>query len=1022
MTDQNKDISTEINEQLDGTTERVERFEVLHPGTYWRAKVDVKSKWSGHDIETGLVMLLKQVRYYENKAHTLIMHNHPLRPEHEYRFLVEEFFETFEHAPDGEQVREREIAKLQAEVAEMQKDLNEAQMNPALLEDFVGKGIEEWREEEAQKARRESEAKGEAQLPATSADVAGMFMEDGVVRTDLGFAMGRGVTVSDVEKMQEVGKVEAKKAELTAKFFENKAVAIANKVRMMTPFFVEKSQVALAKTSEIREDIDEMLKGIASLDLYTGKGVIVEKIAEGKSASPDEKLTLMQRKLMVDEELAVYAPVSMSFDYSNLPEFADELEKSTELRDILLPFPRCVVSMATRRSDLDYGDALANRLYNAENRKVFLLVRDGGNIYLVRSATASHEHTSRLFPTHNEVEDLFKGVDGSTITYKDIAFTDSAKANADKALHYKRFLILLCGLDHREKLFGEFYDEHDTFNFISMDFQEKYFRFVADDEPSTLLGESRPSALEWLKSINQGVQPGSRILALHSELDTQEYVPSNWSNSVHWDPKKIAHLVRGADVYVVKSQNGKMIIKVSSEREGWDVKQTHFNATVDLSAVVRAGDWESFICIDNIFVEDIEYYIHNRESRVRSIRYIRLFKEIAELLRKEDEAQAESIQYLIDTVVQHGIVTEDEANRTVREAVNRYRIKLKGKLLPSVDRKNELNKVLELIQGVGGHSDIILERAKAFVADNNLVPLKITVKGSNTVRIYVDAPEADLIEGFMPGAYRWATCITLKNMKTKLSETGRKLVWLREADEADEARLAEFDGLEGMVHTAEAFATQRVIDNAVKRVTENLAHIRFHWLGNPDMRKENTSLLAIESFENALSKSKMIPQQHVFIPVGFEMFENNPAKIEYIGFYVSYRDLLVRIDELNGNSNIADNYIKWHADKEHAHEVIERAKRERKMQFSFASELGDELGVLSDGHASTFCLEGFFREANKQSITLTADQLFEAHLEQKKTRYHYKGITYMLPEIYSDGAFNPEFMKTLADSMKEVAK
>lgn len=51
-----------------------------------------------------------------------------------------------------------------------------------------------------------------------------------------------------------------------------------------------------------------------------------------------------------------------------------------------------------------------------------------------------------------------------------MSYTDKLKAHEMVALHYYRFLILCCGLDHRLKLFGEFYDPQDRLSFVSMAF------------------------------------------------------------------------------------------------------------------------------------------------------------------------------------------------------------------------------------------------------------------------------------------------------------------------------------------------------------------------------------------------------------------------------------------------------------------------------------------------------------------------------------------------------------------------
>ncbi len=89
----------------------------------------------------------------------------------------------------------------------------------------------------------------------------------------------------------------------------------------------------------------------------------------------------------------------------------------------------------------------------------------------VYSGVESHLGAHTLFPTTDEQGNIFRGIDGSQVTFNDVSYTDKLKAHEMVALHYYRFLILCCGLDHRLKLFGEFYDPQDRLSFVSMAFR-----------------------------------------------------------------------------------------------------------------------------------------------------------------------------------------------------------------------------------------------------------------------------------------------------------------------------------------------------------------------------------------------------------------------------------------------------------------------------------------------------------------------------------------------------------------------
>ncbi|RYF40085.1 MAG: hypothetical protein EOO27_48220, partial [Comamonadaceae bacterium] len=179
---------------------------------------------------------------------------------------------------------------------------------------------------------------------------------------------------------------------------------------------------------------------------------------EGKGAPRDVPLTFVQRKLMADEELAVWRDVDEHFDHTSDDELFAALREHDGFVEQIFPTERCVLVMATTRRYIDYGDSWANMARNAQNKVVYLLVRDGMNIHRVFSPVESHLGAARLFPTQSDQDEVFRGLDGTRIKFEDVAYTDHLSKHELLALHFKRFLLLACGLDHRLKLFGDFYD------------------------------------------------------------------------------------------------------------------------------------------------------------------------------------------------------------------------------------------------------------------------------------------------------------------------------------------------------------------------------------------------------------------------------------------------------------------------------------------------------------------------------------------------------------------------------------
>jgi hypothetical protein len=379
-----------------------------------------------------------------------------------------------------------------------------------LLEPVITEGLQKWERELARSNRSDEEDEEparRAQLPALASN--GQF--------NLTAAINHRISSTDIAVFRHMAQREGKIAEIRGKWLTEKVEDLGRILKKLAPFYSEHAAIGQARAHEALGLSKEVEKGLRSLRLYTGDGVTVNQIAEGASAPASEPLTLYQRKLYMDEEFAVWDTVDRMFDYLHVDHFFNALREHEGLRQALIPAPRGVVGMAVRRTDANYEaktleQAMAAEQMNRANKALFLLVRDGENWYQVFSDEPSHELSPRLFPTRNEMDSIFNGFEGETIGFEDLRFTSRTTEYDRKALAYKRFLILACGLDHSRKLFGQFYPEREALSFISMGFQSKYMRFVADDDSDLMLGDTVSSVYD-LISQNQGqLAAGCRVL------------------------------------------------------------------------------------------------------------------------------------------------------------------------------------------------------------------------------------------------------------------------------------------------------------------------------------------------------------------------------------------------------------------------------------------------------------------------------------------------------------------------------
>src|SRR5208337_2991105 len=257
------------------------------------------------DIRKGDVLLLQSVRDVDNAAHTMILRPHPRwyaanpRSDSEDRFLVQEFLEKFEYCPDYKRIRNAELAEVQGKVTKLQHELAEISVNPEAMKEVVDAGLREWEK----KQKLLPGAADTLPPPTPTPDAA----PDSTLTTDKAETMKLSVA-----KAHEI-------ATIQANHIKAKVEEIGETVKAMTPFYQEQAAAALATTEDIQTHVAKLMTGIKSLDLYVGTDVHMEQVSKGKDApdGPDGEhlpLTIMQRKLYVDEELSAWADVDEKFD------------------------------------------------------------------------------------------------------------------------------------------------------------------------------------------------------------------------------------------------------------------------------------------------------------------------------------------------------------------------------------------------------------------------------------------------------------------------------------------------------------------------------------------------------------------------------------------------------------------------------------------------------------------------------------------------------------------------------------
>jgi len=875
----------------------MECFQALQAGQYWKAVRHIARQ----GIAAGEVLLIKSIRWVDDAPHTIILRPHPqhlgqyyevnetdpdgktvtrLVPYEEHRFLLKDFLTLFEFEPDHERVRAEELRQIQSKVTELQTELLEVQNNPARMALIVEEGLKEQAKEESQKSASKGVVEGD---PGTLRQEVVSLATGSVAK-----AIESGLTEEGVAHIKAIAQREHQIATVKAKWIQAKTEQIAETIKSMTPFYEERAAAALAATEDVRTYVQKLSQGIESLDLYVGNGVEVTTLRSGASAPREEPLTFMQRKLLMDEEFAVWADVDEHFDFTRQSAFFDALIKNDSLVKQIFPTPRCVVVMATTSRELGYGDGWTNLAKNSENRKVFLLVRDGENIHRVISPVESHLGAARLFPFKDDQDRIFRGYDGRQIKFEDVAFTDRLTIHEQHALHYKRFLLLVCGLDHRLKLFGDFYDGPPSMQFMSLEFQEKYCRFLHDDpENRHLLGEARPPLSAWLEEKNAYLRSGSRVLCNWRELMNPSTAPAACKANRRRDSFDRRYVAKSSMEVKIAYREGSSLfvdVEVSGERRR-DYGTREFTCKVNLSRF-KDGYWSytdlPFLCLDAVEPADLHWYIHNRATRRDHLSYIRFFKRALTFLTAERAAEQPTRDRLAQALEEGRIATGARALELVSHAVIAWRAAHRGKPLPRIEdgeKSAAWKSLLDQMYSIVHTDEATVREVEAYLESKGYAPLRLVLDGHARLKIYAAPATAERDDRLVP--HSWVHCITLERGRTKLRERSRRWALLP-ASAASETTLHEWDGAKTWVFESVPFSTFEekqkyfgcTLDFAtrLKRYTESFDEATF----------ERIFADWTATRRRFLSKSRIVVNPELVIPVGLVINKYRKRKPRFL--------------------------------------------------------------------------------------------------------------------------------------------
>ena len=446
--------------------------------------------------------------------------------------------------------------------------------------------------------------------------------------------------------------------------------------------------------SALNAEVERRLEQIWAIELFLGTHEEVKCLAEGRPAPEDTTISVHQRTLCMDEEVAIWDwfhnPDRIGkFDYKDLNGFDRWLVEDPAHLNIFLPEPKGIVAIRIRRKEKDRGRAtsigMAMQHIEEEeaDRKTYLLIRNGENVYRIWADV-------RLWPR------FFPRIDEFDWLQKDLSWREREEEKArEKMKHFIGGLLAIQGLLERSDLLHPLpAAKIDIFKSKDVD---EYFALIRNDESQLKIGDgSDLHRVTWKiydDWLHDQTKVGARVLWKGQS--------SGWHDSSDQTSplERRTHIASVSD-YPDKSQFHVIDRDESKHGDSWRSYDWSFLYLPDDMVPDGQSNWGSYwdekkrerrvrfrvynsevTPFDALSWRVIEYLLHDRSQRPEYAEFFTTFFHWWK--RKKDEAAQEAP--FIDLILgMSGVDRDNEAERARCERLLRW-WKLKTKLARTID-------------------------------------------------------------------------------------------------------------------------------------------------------------------------------------------------------------------------------------------------------------------------------------------------------------------------------------------------
>jgi len=723
-----------------GAVDSIERYDAPSPGSYWLLRKDCKGRhddrMSANTMKKGTLLMLAKVELADGEPHVYTFAKNPGLARNdacETRVHADDFYTWFEPAPDGEAMRAKELLDV----------LNQMETTKNLM-----------------------------MQPPPDAALSGILSHDPAPA--IGVPGQALATTGGVLAMTRRAASLKEDAEKTSAWIQTHSATLLLQAGLLANFHQERAQAALARVHSQLEGVAGLLRTVDNLRIYTGDDIEVIQLRDGAPAAPDEKLTIYQDVLSLDEETLSLLDAG-GLDHTRTGALMDALADPVLLKR-LIPAQRGIVLVRFRSTykefvkvsldETSHQQHSAHR-YNAElseeSQRKRLLVRDGDRLWLI---DANHvlAGIKQLMPSAGEQASYFEQRSAGSreppkrITRDDLAYAKAQRAQLGALDAYGKTLILLWGLHDRIDLF-EAAQIPKFSSWLDPGFQNEYLHLVSLD---TLLGLQRPSFSAWQNEQNAYLTAGAWCAVDLRRCFNHERAPGAFSNGRYDGRQTLYEAIykpdlpegRGA-VHVDRVQSDKegLFIEVPCRYAGYRENVSRATAKIRLYVLRRACGTvrpviaEGVLTLDRARSADLSYYLESRVQRRSYAEYITIFRR-ARVWTAERDAAEQPIRDELRAAVAAAQIPHDpdQLDAHLTDALAVARTARRDRSVPergSAGFKAYLKAALAALHAALSDQGTRIASIEAWTAANGRTPLRLALTGRDAWKLYLVPSDAD---------------------------------------------------------------------------------------------------------------------------------------------------------------------------------------------------------------------------------------------------------------------------------------